>query len=394
MATTDHKQRGAVSLFIVIFSALLIITIVTAFVRIMLQDHQQATASDLSKSAMDSAQAGVEDSKRALVEYYKGNCHLGAPSDRCNSLREALLVNVNEFGWTMGCDTTRRAGVAELVDNEVKVESSDKDSELDQAYTCVKIQMNPEYYIGNSASQMVQLKTKDNAAFDTVKVEWYEQQDDAPLDLEDGPVESNYIIPQSWPAKRPQVLRLQLLQYGADFALDSFDSDNQHNATLFLLPKKNGPALASFVADTRKSSSSGSAQDAACNETPTRGSYACSMTISLPSTPSGETPRTAYLKVDQLNVTGNKKFKLSLFDTQPDGSQTQIRFADVQVAVDSTGRANDMFKRIESRVDIGGSIPTPDAAVDVTRSFCKEFLVTNTGAYDGSQGTKCPIPTN
>lgn len=52
--------------------------------------------------------------------------------------------------------------------------------------------------------------------------------------------------------------------------------------------------------------------------------------------------------------------------------------------------ANDIFKRIRSRVDIASGVPAPGAAVDVTRSFCKEFMVTESTAYSGEHPNECP----
>jgi Tfp pilus assembly protein PilX len=399
MAPSRQNQKGAVSLFIVIFASLLIVTIVTAFVRIMIQDQQQATASDLSKSAMDSAQAGVEDAKRALVEYYKKKCDSQTEDDRCNALRSTLLEGIDENGWTTDCDTTSRAGIAPPGD-EVKVQTTSDDETLDQAYTCVKIQMNPENYVGTGTSQLIHLNTEideetgERKQFNKIKVEWYVQQDDQALNLSNATI-NNYELLDSWPSKRPQVLRLQLLQYGEDFAVTDFDDNYQNNATLFLLPTANGPMTTTFAIDFRKSRASGSAHDAYCLPQPERGDYACEMTITLPdlgdegSDDEDDLPsRHAYLKVDQLYASGNKQFSLTLLDD----ANEPVRLSDVQVVVDATGRANDIFKRIQSRVDLGGSIPTPDAAVDITRSFCKEFLVTDSTAYPGRHSDQCPLP--
>ncbi|MEK7621311.1 MAG: hypothetical protein AAB395_03060, partial [Patescibacteria group bacterium] len=73
MHLSQNKQSGVASIFIVVFFTLLISIIVISFVTIVSQDQRQSINSDLSNSAYDSAQAGVEDAKRGL-EQYRINC--------------------------------------------------------------------------------------------------------------------------------------------------------------------------------------------------------------------------------------------------------------------------------------------------------------------------------
>jgi Tfp pilus assembly protein PilX len=73
MSTGMKKHSGAVSIFMVVFMALLVTVVTVSFMRLMVRDQQRASDSDLSQSAYDSAMAGVEDAKRALTKYSEGS---------------------------------------------------------------------------------------------------------------------------------------------------------------------------------------------------------------------------------------------------------------------------------------------------------------------------------
>jgi len=395
--TERTGQRGAVSLFVVIFSALLIITVVTSFMRIMIQDQMQATASDLSRSAYDSAQAGVEDVKRAVTEYL--SC---ASPSRCSALEQGLGVGTGD--WTTGCEATITAGVASVAgagSREVPVTSNtgpdNKDLKLDQAYTCVKVNMQPDDVIGDN---IYPLRSVDNDPIDSIEIEWSLQKDTTTFDL--GTIGQTNEIPSAWSTSKPSILRAQLIQYENDFLLSQFDAENQtidstadskvYNKTLFFVPYDATSLLDSpiplladdFESDARPSSQSTLSSDAIipgkCRKTVEAGNYACKAVIKLPVTttlPDGtNAARNAYLRVDRLYPAGDDGApKVAMKN-----GASAVPFDRVQVAVDVTGRANDIFKRIRTRLDIGGA-NLPLMAVDTTKSICKDFVVTDSQAY-------------
>ena len=57
-----------------------------------------------------------------------------------------------------------------------------------------------------------------------------------------------------------------------------------------------------------------------------------------------------------------------------------VKFNGVQPAVDSTGRASNLFRRVEARLRIGDDFPYPNGSIDVASNLCKNFSVIDTGA--------------
>lgn len=384
------KQTGAVSLFVVVFAMLIITVITLSFLRLMVVDQNQSTNANLAEGARNSALAGVEDAKRALLGFK--DCIGGSElSPACEELASELTNDVCNYAVAGLVSQGSVQGGTDAAPGEILVQQSEEDKDLDQAYTCVKIKLNTDDYLGSVAAhetKMIPLVGTNN--FNKIKVEWFSIDD---MQSEQG--ESQVDVPNSvnrrlpsgdstsdWPANRPSVLRTQLMQFGDSFSLSDFDSgaDSESNAnTLFLYPSARGASVTSFSEDERgmRARSGNTPMGTSCETTMPAGGYACEMDITLPS-PVGGGDRTAYLRLTPFY--NSTHFRITLLN-----NDNVIQFNAVQPEVDSTGRANNVFKRVASRVDLyGDGSGYPNAAVDLRGNFCKDFSVTDEEYYAGN----------
>ena len=63
----NSKRRGGASIFIVAFTIIILSIIVLGFTRLIISEATKTSNTDLSQSAYDSALAGIEDAKIALL---------------------------------------------------------------------------------------------------------------------------------------------------------------------------------------------------------------------------------------------------------------------------------------------------------------------------------------
>jgi len=383
------KQQGAVSLFVVIFATLLITIVTVSFIQLMLRDQQQSTSSDLAQSAYDSAQAGVEDAKRLLILDQSCRNGTAASTINCAAITAALTPALGDSQTS--CNTLAAAGIVGETNGETIIQQSSGDnaSQLNQAYTCVKVGVNTDDYKGNAdVNQSDIIPLRGVGAFTSIEISWFSREDvssEGEDDIEFPTTGSDSSLPpegSEWPDNNPPLLRTQLMQMGGSFKLTDFDDsqpDNKSNAnTLFLYPSATGLTTKDFALDARRSPSN-SQQKVQCNDSFLDGEYACTVTITLPSPIDGNTAnRNAYLRLTSLYNGAHYSIKLK------NGNET-VRFNSVQPLVDSTGRANDVFRRVETRVELIGDFTYPEAALDMQGNLCKNFAITNEeNGYRGS----------
>ena len=383
------RESGAVSIFSVVFGILIMTVITVSFLRVMISDQRQSVNANLADGARSSALAGVEDAKRALLRY-KNQCGEDSSAPGCADLRDSLGAN----GVVTDCNVSLSglAGIEDdYIDSEVMVKQNDSDLAIEQAYTCVKVVLDTNDYIGKAdAHQMKLIPLKAKGEFNSVTVEWFSSDDvqgsDVSLPAPVGrPTESSPSLLKTgsgtgtWAANTPSLLRLQLMQVGSDFTLTNFDerdSSNANSSTAFLYPVSRGSSPTSLsVFD--------GLLPVRCQTTVSSGSYACSANIRIPAPIDGDaSDRVAYLGLmPYYNAT---HFKVTLHSGTT-ASSSVVRFDGVQPEVDSTGRANNLFKRVSSRVDMfGGEVVYPGSAVDTEGNLCKDFSVTNDTYYPGS----------
>lgn len=379
-----HKyQKGEVSIFIVVFSMLLITVVVVGFTRIMVQDQQQATASDLSQSAYDSAQAGVEDAKRAIINLH-AICDSGNAAACASTLAKINSSVCNDSVKTLS-DINAIA-----TSKEVKVQTNG-DNSLDQAYTCVKIALNTADYVGKlsaNSSQIIPLKGV--GAFNTIQIQWFNASDlgstnNFNINLQPGASFSWPLLTQNkWVFNRPAIMRTQLIQFSSNngFRVSDFDSASGANSnanTLFLYPSGNSGSSSStidtlaFINRDVRRTPKGAPTPVSCSGNISTMSYACTVKLQLPIQINGGN-REAYLRLTSLY--NNSSFRVTLLNTG--SGSTAVNFDGVQPNIDSTGRANSLFRRVSTRVEmIDPNFPYPDAEMNISGNLCKDFRVTD-----------------
>ncbi len=385
---------------------MLLVTVVTVgFVRLMVADQQQASNNDLSQSALDSAMAGVEDAKRALIKYQQ-DCKVSVV--RCG---EAAQVVSGADGRGAVCNAGLREVVGTGVEaGEIRVQQSVGDQALDQAYTCVKIMLKTPNYEGNLAantSQLVPLIS--DTAFDRVVIEWFSDKNVASegggsnVDLEGVGSGQPLYTRGEWPSNRPSLMRAQVIQYANTFTVGNFDAvkgTQSNGATMFLYPtsQPNIGAKSFTEYDNRKTDiapnplpkdSVTTPTAVSCKSNLNSGGYACKSELILPQAigASGN-ERTAFLRLASFYNASAFRITLSNGAFNPENPlATLAEFDSVQPEIDSTGRANDLFKRVVSRVSLfDTTFPYPEGTIDITGDFCKDFAITKTQYIPGPNG--------
>lgn len=417
----SKTKKGVTSLYVVVFATILFGVITLGFIRLIVSESSQSRDTELSQSAYDAAMAGVEDAKVATSQYYKCDKDTkGLFTGECAKYKNLFDGNCEDYKLAQAM-----YGIG--VKNEIKIQETDdgtNETSTEQAYTCVIVKNTVADYRGtlDSASRVKVIPLKIDGKGSTVGeviFSWYSEEKNGVnfsglTHIDD--VKNKYLMKSSQSTIPPSIaLSLITIPANVDGATGALTVDpNVHNTNFYSLATVLGLPTAGVGlnptldrATLRKSVNSyyiNEPFNVGCHVGSANGEYACQMTLQ---------PNGCLLYGDETQDDGVSKCNVYLVASMPYGTVStdfmvemkdrfgqSMAFNDVQISVDSTGRANDLYRRVETRLspsddyfpyiqfelDLSG---TDDGGSD---SFNKNFWVTDncwlTGRAEGENG-KC-----
>jgi Tfp pilus assembly protein PilX len=322
-------ERGLVSILVTMIIMLIISLIVIGFARLSQREQRQALDRQLSTQAFYAAEAGVNDAVEAL---------------RTNPALEKT-----------SCGGTLSATTGSNVIN----------SQSGVSYTCVLVDSTPaslEYAsIDTDQGTVVPVQPR-SGSLERVTVSWQDKSGGTSFTGCLDPSAGQYVFPAAanWPNTcSAGVLRLDIAAINLPATRDQLANAAR---TLFLYPQNGSSSPSSY---NLSSGQNGDVIPVNCNASATPRS--CNLTITV----NAAANSTYYLRARSIYRASN--MSLVAYTT---GNSAAVELINAQAVIDSTGKANDVLRRISVRVpltNIGANVP--DFAVLTNDSFCKRFSI-------------------
>ena len=396
-------KKGAASFYIVAFSTLILVIIATSFAAIIIAEITRTINDDLSQSAYDSALAGVEDSKVAFYNYQNCTSNGQVYPDELTLDPEITCQDIVYWINHPDCDMVShilgRIGKFEA-GSEVTIQETNVANNMMQAYTCVKMDTVLDDYratlSGTNTMRLVGVKLDGVTADEikAVKISWYS---DINSDTYGDKFSftnfkestSSVVFPSLVSQKTaiPPTISFQLIQTNDQFNFSDFTvsvNDTTNRGTVFLVPTNNSTKAAANgtnyngtyngTENVIPASTLVKSNDKISKNLPNvvycademNGPYACSATIMLPKPVGGKRnddtfmiavslpygrPNTDFELEFICDNLCNEKIVMADDGTEETISTDRATLKNVQVSVDSTGRANDLYRRVETRLE-------------------------------------------
>jgi Tfp pilus assembly protein PilX len=341
MIRITKNQHGFVSIMVASVLMVIMALITLGFTRLVQNEQRQAIDSQLSKQAFYAAESGI-------------NAAISAPS----------------FPGTIKKDTCDVSGY-----NNGRI----SDEEPEVVFTCILINPEPDDLvfsndsITTNMSKVVPIKT--NGPPGSITFQWKDNK-------YTGVVNDCSAIPEftvdadSWSKVSP--LKVDIVAIPVVIPPETFGRENligTHFSAIFT-PCVGGVAKTINYSEASGDSNIGKIIPVPCQITTEDGIptvYGCKVEIT--DVPSNQ--QKFYARINALynnidvRITANEAV-----------SGDRLLFSEAQAVVDSTGRANDVFQRLQARVPLYDNYILPTAAIQTLQDVCKLYRVQATRVLD------------
>ena len=437
-------KEGAASFYVVAFSTLVLVIIAASFAAIILSEMTRTANDDLSQSAYDSALAGIEDAKLAFYNYQackeQGIAAAASRPTGSGAPTCADIIWYMEKGPTASnynsCDMVAHilGRLGKDANGEVLIQETTKgDNAMLQAYTCVKINTKLSDYRSTlteeNPTRVVRVKLASTAAsnIERVRVSWYSRTDGTDLAYTNvSGSRVQFPTLRQGKAATPPTLAVGLVQTADTFNFSDFDratSSATNRATVYLVPSDNSAVAGG---SNRPDNYIGAYKDGEnvltaaqviksndrtvknlpyvvyCPRNLDYNGFACSAMMNLPGVIGGTRNDDTFMFVISIPYgQPSTDFALEFFCAEGqtcgtvtvDGTEVasdQATLEGVQVNIDSTGRANNLYRRVEARLDSADTFfPYPQYAIELLNDKASGYLLNKnlTVTSEYSEGT-------
>ncbi len=394
-------KKGAASFYIVAFSTLILVIIATSFATVILSEASRSENDDLSQSAYDSAMAGIEDAKVAFSNYRR--CVEAGVTTGEQPMGSGTSITCKDIVWWVQHPDCYTVGhiLGKIDKNEntevtvggTVVSGTDGETTTNQAYTCVMIDTDLNDYRAtlnsNHMAQVIRAGVA-NGGTNTVskiKISWHSVRVDNRNFLKYTNFQNSRVTfgaLNNSSIAVPPTIEVQIVQTAPSFALSDFDiveSGRTNRGTVYLVPSNTAVSgnstnfigawdtsanknlvSAAQVVKTNDHKVSNKPFAVYCNPN-TGDEFYCSAEIELPGVIGGgnRANDTFMIGVSLPYQKPDTDFSIELLCSDGSdcggkkggtiGSDSVIQIKNTQISIDSTGRANDLYRRVETRLE-------------------------------------------
>jgi hypothetical protein len=316
------NQRGIVSIIVTLIIMLVISLVVISFAKLSRQEARQTLDQQLNTQAFYAAESGVDDAATAF----------GADP--------TLLAT--DYNSNCGAFITA-AGLKSGLDNPSAAAATIK-------YSCLLVDPTPgtlEFSNIGDTFRAVPVQSKSGTPLNSITIGW--QDTGGATDFAACPSTGTFTDAAGWSCKTG-VLRIDLVPTTSVKRSDL----NANVKAAFLVPGTGGGSTWDFTKPT------GQVVAVACSST--NSPKYCSATIS------NLTASSYFIRIKSLY----RNSTATLAATDAGG---RVELSGAQVLVDSTGKANDVLRRIQVRIPLTGVSDIPEGAIESGTTICKRLQV-------------------